>query len=242
MNRRLYALHRWISGLALLQLAVWVTTGLFFSIAPIGSVRGAHVEGANTLPLTDVAGVLSPKVVVAILSGTGPPPESLELRASPRGPVYIVKHGMTVYRVDARTAERWAVDEREATEIARRDQPGEPTIAAVAPVLGDPPIEYRDKPLPAWRVRMRDAAATVIYVDANTGDVTARRNDLWRVYDFLWSLHIMDYRKRESFNHPLIIIAASMGLLTVLTGTALWATRIVRKARSRAASRHQTSG
>ncbi|HYU15827.1 MAG TPA: PepSY domain-containing protein, partial [Candidatus Acidoferrum sp.] len=88
--------------------------------------------------------------------------------------------------------------------------------------------EYRDKPLPAWQVRLRDRPGTVVYVDAITGDVTARRNDIWRWYDFLWSLHIMDYRGRDDFNHPLLIGAALLAVLTVLSGLTLWFIRLVR--------------
>ena len=59
--------------------------------------------------------------------------------------------------------------------------------------------------------------------------MTARRSDLWRTYDFLWSLHIMDYRGRESFHHPLLIVAASVGMLTVVSGAALWLVRLARR-------------
>jgi uncharacterized iron-regulated membrane protein len=97
----------------------------------------------------------------------------------------------------------------------------------------DPHVEYRDKPLPVWRVHLGDDAGTIVYVDAITGEVTARRNDVWRVYDFLWSLHIMDYRTRDDFHHPLLIGAASLGILTVLTGSILWVTRFLRWRRRR---------
>jgi uncharacterized iron-regulated membrane protein len=73
-----------------------------------------------------------------------------------------------------------------------------------------------------------DGRGTAVYVDALTGEVTARRSDLWRIYDFLWSLHIMDYRERESFNHPLLVAMAGVGLVTVLTGSALWILRLAR--------------
>ena len=53
--------------------------------------------------------------------------------------------------------------------------------------------EYRGA-LPAWRVDFEDGEGRSIYVAADTGAVTARRSTLWRVYDFLWGLHIMDWR------------------------------------------------
>ncbi len=95
-------------------------------------------------------------------------------------------------------------------------------------MTSDPHIEYRGKPLPAWRVALADGAGTVVYVSATTGEVTARRNDVWRAYDFLWSLHVMDYRERESGNHPLLLGAGLLALLTIGSGAVLWAIRFSR--------------
>jgi uncharacterized iron-regulated membrane protein len=113
-------------------------------------------------------------------------------------------------------------------------------VRATTLVRDAAPIEYRgeceqgDCALPAYRVALADAAGTVVYVDATTGDVTARRNDLWRTYDFLWSLHIMDYRGRESFNHLLIHAAACLAMATVLSGIVLLCVRAARWVRKRA--------
>jgi hypothetical protein len=74
--------------------------------------------------------------------------------------------------------------------------------------------------LPAWRVRFPEHGMAV-YVADNTGAVTARRSDLWRIYDTLWALHIMDWQNHENFNHPLIIIVAWLTLLSVIAGIAL---------------------
>ena len=128
----------------------------------------------------------------------------------------------------------------EAEAAASRDQQGSPAVRATT-LVTEGGLEYRDCGyvscgLPAYRVALADAAGTVVYVDATTGDVTARRNDRWRTYDFLWSLHIMDYRGREDFNHLLIRGAALLALGTVLSGIVLLVLRLsgwVRRRRSR---------
>ena len=58
--------------------------------------------------------------------------------------------------------------------------------------------------------------------------MTARRNDRWRVFDFFWMLHVMDYRERENFNHPLLISMAGLALATVLAGLVLLVIRVRR--------------
>lgn len=64
------------------------------------------------------------------------------------------------------------------------------------------------------------------YVAQNTGAVTARRSDLWRLYDTFGALHIMDWQNREDFNHPLIIIVTLITLLSLIAGIALIPYRI----------------
>ncbi len=73
-----------------------------------------------------------------------------------------------------------------------------------------------------------------MYLDPWTGDVLARRTTRWRVFDFLWMLHVMDFDDRDNFNHPLLQVSAALGLLVALGGVILWAltTRFFRKRRT----------
>ena len=232
MNRFLYAAHRWLSALALSQLAVWILTGLFFASCSIESVRGEHVEIDRRLDPEDAAALLAPSTALAVAAGTGAPVDTLELRRTPEGPVWIARgpHHAAL-RLDARTGAARPVSRTEAENVARADQRGAPAAVEALLVEHDAPVEYRDHPLPAWRVQLSDGRGTVIWVDARTADVTARRNDLWRWYDFFWSLHIMDYRGRESFHHPLLIVAAALATLAVVSGATLWIVRLLRRIR-----------
>ena len=46
---------------------------------------------------------------------------------------------------------------------------------------------------------------THFYVDAGSGEVVARRTRFWRVYDFMWGLHIMDLQGREDTHNPWVV-------------------------------------
>jgi hypothetical protein len=50
--------------------------------------------------------------------------------------------------------------------------------------------------------------------------VLERRNETWRWWDFFWMLHNIDYAKRTSFNHPLIIMVGMR--MTWLAVTGFW--------------------
>lgn len=238
MNRRLYALHRWIAALALVQLSIWLGSGLFFAARPIERIRTAEVGTPTTLATDDGAALLYPATALAILSNVGIRPRTLELRLAANRPVYVARgaHAAERLRIDARTGRLLPVERSEAEAIAIADQGGTSTVIDATFVQADAPIEYRDKPLPAWRVDLRDGSGTSIWVDGRTGDVTARRSDSWRTYDFLYALHIMDYRDRKSFHHPLIIGMASLGALTVVSGVVLWLLRLARRFRQRTPS------
>jgi len=71
------------------------------------------------------------------------------------------------------------------------------------------------------------------------GTVTARRSTLWRTFDFLWSLHIMDFKDHEDFNTPLLIISTALALIVIVTGIVMFPSRLGYSAwrRRRAAAR-----
>ncbi|MCC7540676.1 MAG: peptidase M4, partial [Deltaproteobacteria bacterium] len=189
MNRRLYAIHRWLALAAMAQLAVWTATGLFFAVVPIESVRGEPSTRETAPAPVDIAAL-------------GPWPSSLQgatevtLRIVDGRPLLAATMGERRMLVDARTGRPTEITREMASRIARADQSGSPAVQSITRIE-DAPVEYRGKPVPAWCVALDDGAGTRVYVDALSGKVTARRNDLWRVYDFLWSLHIMDYGERE---------------------------------------------
>ena len=49
----------------------------------------------------------------------------------------------------------------------------------------------------ATRVDFADGEGTRLYISTSTGEVIARRNDVWRFYDFFWMLHIRRGRPRS---------------------------------------------
>jgi len=112
-----------------------------------------------------------------------------------------------------------------AVRIAEADHRGGGRAARVERIT-EYTTEYRGGALPAWRVDFDDGASRALYVAADTGAVTARRSTLWRVYDFLWGLHIMDWRGHENFNSPLLIVATSLGLVVIVTGIIMMPSRL----------------
>ena len=82
----------------------------------------------------------------------------------------------------------------------------------------DVPDEIRGRRAPVWRVDFDDWTATSLYLDPATGRLVTRRHRFWRWFDFLWSLHIMDYVSRENLNNPLLRLAAPLAFVTAAFG------------------------
>jgi hypothetical protein len=51
-----------------------------------------------------------------------------------------------------------------------------------------------------------------------TGELVSRRHELWRIFDFVWMLHIMDYETRDNVNNWLLRPFTWGALLMALSG------------------------
>ncbi|CAA9325156.1 MAG: hypothetical protein AVDCRST_MAG40-1660, partial [uncultured Gemmatimonadaceae bacterium] len=113
----------------------------------------------------------------------------------------------------------------EAVQAARAAYAGSAPVTGVSYLTADSVgghHEFRAQPLPAWAVRFGDAEGATAYVPAELGQVVRVRNDRWRVFDFLWMLHTMDYAGRDDFNNLLLRAFSVLGLVTVGSGFVLF--------------------
>jgi hypothetical protein len=88
-------------------------------------------------------------------------------------------------------------------------------------------------------VRFGDEEGATAYVPAELGQVLRIRNDQWRLFDFLWMLHTMDYQGRDDFNNVVLRAFSVLGLVTVASGFFLFAltTPTLRRRRGQRAAR-----
>lgn len=217
VRRFVRQLHRWLGLLIAAQLLLWVIGGLVMSVLRLEEVRGEDRAAQKAaVPLAADASLLAPAQVLATHDGA--PVTGLTLVVLDSRPVYRLKAGAESLLVDARTGARLSPLPREFAEaLGRADYTGFGALAGIDWV-DTPELEFRGRPLPLWRVRFADERNTALYVSPATGEIVARRNDLWRMFDFVWMLHIMDYQGREDFNHPLLIGTAASALLFLVTG------------------------
>jgi hypothetical protein len=205
--------HIWLGWIIGIPFLIWTVSGLVMVAKPIEKVRGEGLLG-------EAPGL--PSGFVPVPPAIGPRPVStLKLEQRADGPRWIVTYGDGASRLaDAATGR--LLPPLSAADAARAVEArfaGTAKVLGVDRISGDkPPIEYR-RAVDAWRLTMSDG--TRFYVAAATGEILARRTGWWRIYDFMWGLHIMDLATREDAHNPLLIGFAIVSLVTTLLAIAL---------------------
>ena len=217
-------IHKWASLVVGIQVIFWVVGGLVMVSIPIERVRGEHhirEVAAPPLPLN-----VMPLAEVSAL--TGERPVRAELRSTLRGPVWVLSGGQekrtTVSALTGLPLAPMTEAEARAAAAAAYVGRGAPVAALYLP---EQPQET-GKAGPVWRVNFDDAEKTAFYVSPATGEVETRRSGLWRFYDLMWRLHILDLKSGENFNHPLLIGVTALTLALLVTGLVLLAARLSR--------------
>jgi hypothetical protein len=224
-NSGLWAkIHKWLALVMAIQILFWFVSGLFFAAFPIERVRSEHAIAAQAPAPVDLAAAAAG--LARLSAAHVAPGEKVELRVLLGHPVALISGGSARPRLYDLATGRLAspIPMTTAMLIAERDHEGPARATGIARVTENSP-EYRGA-LPAWRVNLDDGAGRSLYVAADTGAVTARRSTLWRVYDFLWGLHIMDWRGHENFNSPLLIVATALALVVVVAGIVMFPSRL----------------
>lgn len=121
--------------------------------------------------------------------------------------------------LNATTAEPFRLTEQRVRDLATLQYNG---TGKITEVVFHPTsmIETRDSAA-TWEARFDDDHATTFYFSADDGRLVEARNGTWRLFDFFWMLHTMDYRGRDNFNNPLVITVAFAALWLALSGMIL---------------------
>ncbi|BBD02168.1 PepSY domain-containing protein [Sphingobium sp. YG1] len=211
--------HKWLAVIIGAQLLLWFTSGALMSFLPIDRVHGDHlVERKATTALPSHLALASPS---AITAATAAPIEAVNYRMWLGRAVAEVVTADGTRLVDARTgAALPAPTASQAEAVARaawRGSSAQPkaTVARIERASA----EYRGA-LPVWRVAFADPASTRVFIAADTGRIAAVRTGTWRLYDFFWGLHIMDWKNHEDFNTPWLL-AFAIGALALWAGGAV---------------------
>lgn len=215
--------HKWLALAVGIQLLLWAVSGLYMVVVDLDFIHGDSLV-RNLKPAIDVSGRFVP---FDSLRRDRPDIRAIRLRALPDdgAAVYEIVTAAGIELVDARTGHTISpLPEARAVDLARAYYAGSGDVVRATLITSeaDRPGELQSRWLPSWRVDFDDRLQTSLYVHAESGALATRRHRFWRWFDFLWSLHIMDYRERVDVNNRLLLFASTLGAIALLSG--LWLT------------------
>ena len=188
-------LHRYLSIFVSIQLLLWTISGIYFAYNKIELVRGEQYRL----------------------------PKNVEYRIFDRLGISIIEtieYGEKSYKTYPDGNLIKPLTKEEAIKITAQKTTLNPLEASLITELY-PGAEYRGS-LPVYKVKTDTKDDINVYVGYMTGDIGSIRSDSWRIWDLMWSLHIMDYRERDNINNILLQILSILALVTSISGITLF--------------------
>ena len=187
--------HRYLSIFVSIQLLLWTISGIYFAYNKIELVRGEQYRL----------------------------PKNVEYRIFDRLGISIIEtieYGEKSYKTYPDGNLIKPLTKEEAIKITAQKTTLNPLEVSLITELY-PGAEYRGS-LPVYKVKTDTKDDINVYVGYMTGDIGSIRSDSWRIWDLMWSLHIMDYRERDNINNILLQILSILALVTSISGITLF--------------------
>jgi uncharacterized protein YpmB len=231
LQRKVRRTHRWLGVILGIQFLFWTIGGLYFSWSNMDEVHGDH-QKAHIHPLMGDIKLVNPQDILTKIKqeDTVKFVMGMQLIQILEKPVYQIIYskehdrGKKIQLADAETGNlRPQLSKEEAVEIAQKSFSDDAKIEQVEYLTTtNEHHEYREQPLPAYAVTFVHPSKTTVYVSSTLGTVQKFRNNKWRIFDFFWMLHTMDYKNRDNISNWLLRAFSIFGLFTLSSGFVLF--------------------
>ena len=214
---KIRTIHKYLGLIIGVQFLLWTISGLYFSWTDIDEIHGDHFRKENLSQR-----VFSNLIDINKISGEISSIKIIDIAGEP---FFWINDGKLF---NAKTGElRPMISKEQALIIAEENMVKGLLIKGVSMIKSIPKgHEYRGNPLPAYVIEYDHEKNLKVYINASNGILEKVRYDDWRVFDFLWATHIMDYDTRDDFNTLLLRVFSIFGLLTIFSGFTLWLTTL----------------
>ncbi len=221
--------HRYLGLIFGIQFLFWTLGGLYFSWTNINQITGKDIRKEEPALVPENATV----PLAAIISNIKQTHSVETIKSVQLVDVLDTLYYQVTYndgkqnRTQLANAQsgtlRLPLFEKEAIAVAKSRLKPEADVKEVKYLTNtNGHHEYREKPLPAYAVTFSGNVNTTVYVSTEMGTVQSFRNNNWRIFDFLWMLHTMDYKERDNINNWVLRIFSVIGLITLASGFLLF--------------------
>ena len=202
--------HKYLSLIISVQLLLWTISGIYFAFNKIELVRGEQYIIEDNPSALDI--------------------ESLNISSNTKGIEVFKRLNQWIVKVEMNAGfkyqdllgnEVYELSPNQAIEVVKLKSTLSP-IDVIKINESSARSEFRGRSLPIYKIKTNSSDDSNVYVDVMSGKIVAIRSDSWRVWDFLWGAHIIDYRERDNINNILLKIFSVLALLSSLSGIALF--------------------
>ncbi|GLX81907.1 PepSY domain-containing protein [Thalassotalea eurytherma] len=224
--------HKWLMAILAVQFLIWSITGMYMVYFNIHYIHGDLLVH-NHQKAIDPSKI---NVTVAHLQDRFPTLASLTLKVLIELPVYQIDNECSKLLIDATNGNLLSpIDESLAKQIAIHAYTGKGAVTSVLLFKENQPFEVSSRHLPVWQVQFDDFALPSLYISAQSGAIVTKRHSFWRLFDWMFRFHIMDYETSEVDNW-LLWCTTLLGLLSCGCGLYLVFSKLASK-RSRSSNR-----
>jgi uncharacterized iron-regulated membrane protein len=211
-NKTIRFVHKYISFFISLQLLLWTVSGIYFSFNKIENVRGEQY----VLPIQAKEFNINPPDLKQAS-------EAVNYFYRLDQIIYSIKNsnGIRYYDQDHRPVKKISFDQAKQIVNLRT------TLKALSVSLvnsSSSGSEYRGRQLPLYKVSAKSESDSIInvYVDPYSGNISLIRSNQWRLWDFLWGLHIMDWIERDNIDNYFLKFFSILALISSISGIILF--------------------
>ena len=245
--RVLTRIHKWTALIIGTQIILWFASGFFMSFFNIDQVHGDHMAEGRTWQIRQEQIVPFDQAYEAYLESEREKHctpqqrnrciirgiDGAKLLSASGTPVWEFDNGEEKARFSGNPVQVWSgLSEDEIRGVSGSYYKGTGNIEQVMLFAENSPKDF-GKDLPIWQVVYDDSARTRLYISPITGDLINVRTRLWRAFDFMWMLHIMDYQERDNINLWWLKLLSFCALLFSLSGLGLIIHRIFLRPRAK---------
>lgn len=229
MNKKLMLrkAHRYVGLLIAVQLLAWSVGGVWFSWNDLDKIHGDHLKKHISLNLQQHI-LLPPQDAINVIEDFKML-ESLSLIQFINNPAYKIHYfdknntqqSVIIDAINALPLK--PINQNQAISVAKLHANFKAEVNHIELLTKTSKHhEFRNKPLPAWAVTFDHPGQPTFYIAAETSELLSTRHNSWRIFDFFWMLHTMDYEGRDDFGNWFIKIFSLIAVLTSISGIVLF--------------------
>jgi len=212
-----------------LQLLIWSITGTYMVLMDIHYIHGDSLVAKKTQSLAAKQVEFTFKELLA----AHPQATSVELGFMLNQAVYRFNLDKKKVLLSATDGTQLSpINELLATAIARdKYHNKDVAIAKIQLLTEETPRELSRRYLPVWRVDFDEFSSPSFYISANSGQLVTKRHSYWRIFDWMFAFHVMDYIDEEADN-KLLLLFSLMAFIASVFGLVLTYYRLSPKYRT----------